>query len=399
MSGWSRAEEYVRLVLAIDHHLPGYVDAYFGPRELKRQDESVGKRSVPELAEIASDLASSLATDSTLENDRRAYLQGEIGAVGMVLRLLAGERLDIAEVTLGLYGLSPEWVSEAVFDAAHENLSSILPGTGNLHDRMQAFDDATLVPEDRLEMAMEALVQSFRRKADSTFQLPEGEVLEVRYVHDKPWLAFSWYLGNLASKIEFNLDLPYRPLDLPYLISHEAYPGHHTEHCMKDRRLVMQLGYLEHSIFPCLAPSALIVEGIAESAMDIILSPGELVECLRSILEMVGLPADQAPLHAGLRAAARPLADVTNNAILLLYRENASDKEVIDYIKRYRLWNDQRAQAALRFHKDPLWGSYGFTYVYGQRAVSAFVRQSNSPAVGFRRLLEEEIAPSALGRN
>ena len=31
MSTESIAEEYVRLALAIGQHLPGYIDAYFGP--------------------------------------------------------------------------------------------------------------------------------------------------------------------------------------------------------------------------------------------------------------------------------------------------------------------------------------------------------------------------------
>ena len=34
MSKWKNARAFVELAFAIDKHLPGYVDAYFGPEEI-----------------------------------------------------------------------------------------------------------------------------------------------------------------------------------------------------------------------------------------------------------------------------------------------------------------------------------------------------------------------------
>jgi hypothetical protein len=43
---WSQAAAYLQLALSIDRHLPGFVDAYFGPAEHRR---AVGERAKPPL--------------------------------------------------------------------------------------------------------------------------------------------------------------------------------------------------------------------------------------------------------------------------------------------------------------------------------------------------------------
>ena len=37
--------------------------------------------------------------------------------------------------------------------------------------------------------------------------------------------------------------------NLPRLVAHESYPGHHTEHCRKEAGLVGGLGQDEQTIF------------------------------------------------------------------------------------------------------------------------------------------------------
>jgi hypothetical protein len=56
-------QRYIRLALGIEQHIPGYVDAYFGPPEWRDQAE---KRSVTELVSEASDLAKALARDTEM---------------------------------------------------------------------------------------------------------------------------------------------------------------------------------------------------------------------------------------------------------------------------------------------------------------------------------------------
>jgi hypothetical protein len=40
------AEAYIRLALSIDHHVPGCVDAYYGPEDWRIQAEADGPRPI-----------------------------------------------------------------------------------------------------------------------------------------------------------------------------------------------------------------------------------------------------------------------------------------------------------------------------------------------------------------
>ena len=57
------AERYVKLGLALEAHLPGYVDAYYGPAAWRAEVEAAGARPVAELAIEADALAEALDAD------------------------------------------------------------------------------------------------------------------------------------------------------------------------------------------------------------------------------------------------------------------------------------------------------------------------------------------------
>jgi hypothetical protein len=399
MAIWGRAEQYILLALAIEQHLPGYVDAYYGPRSLKEAAARNGRQPLEALAATAGDLETSVLADDSLPQSRTAYLLGEIRAMRMTLELLQGERVDIADEAKSLYGISVDWTDESAFIEAHKALDQLLPGNGTLYDRSLAFSSANEVPPDRLAPALQSLVRAFHDQTRKRFSLPEDETLELAFVHDKPWTAYNWYLGNASSRIDFNLDVPLRAFDLPYLVAHEAYPGHHTEHSIKERILVDQLSYLEHSILPSLVPSALISEGIAEIGIEVLLSPGDVAEHLREALVAAGLPSDDVGLMVDAQIARDGLRDVRNNALLLLHRDGASDEQVLFYLKSFALLSDERAALVLRFSKDPLWRSYGFTYVYGPRLVGEYIKRSADRIGAFEQLLVQPLTPSLMRRD
>lgn len=80
--------EYVHLALALDQHLPGYVDAYFGPSDWQAQAKTDGPRPLPELAQRASRLATAVANTDTLDSQRKDFLTRHVLAMQTSLRLL-----------------------------------------------------------------------------------------------------------------------------------------------------------------------------------------------------------------------------------------------------------------------------------------------------------------------
>ena len=86
---------------------------------------------------------------------------------------------------------------------------------------------------------------------------------------DEPWWAFNYYLGDLASRVVLNIDVPTTGLDLVHLAAHEVYPGHHTEHAVKEQLPDREQGRIEEAIQLVPTPQAVLSEGIAEIGTDV----------------------------------------------------------------------------------------------------------------------------------
>ena len=148
------------------------------------------------------------------------------------------------------------------------------------------------------------------------YGLPDGETVEYQIVTDEPWSGFNYYLGGFRSRVAINADLPHRLSQLPHLVAHEAYPGHHTEHCRKERGLVGAGGRLEHTVFLVNTPECLVAEGLADLGIPASIGAGwgpwaeEIYADLKlgfdgALAERVSAVAAAAgPVPAGRRAAA-----------------------------------------------------------------------------------------------
>src|SRR3712207_9435931 len=80
--------------------------------------------------------------------------------------------------------------------------------------------------------------------------------------------------GDYRSRVAINADLPHRLGQLPHLAAHEAYPGHHTEHCRKELGLVERGSRLEHTALLVHTPECLPAEGLAHLGVQAPVGPG-----------------------------------------------------------------------------------------------------------------------------
>ena len=86
------ARDYLLLGLRLDQHLPGTVDGYFGPAELKARVDMEPLRPPARLAEDALALRSRLAAEVP-EPDRRHWLDLQLIAAETLARVKAGESI------------------------------------------------------------------------------------------------------------------------------------------------------------------------------------------------------------------------------------------------------------------------------------------------------------------
>lgn len=390
-------EDYVRLGLRLEKVAPGFVDGYFGPPALKAEVDGEGPPAPADLVRAAMRLADALPAQG-YEAMRAAYLARQVRAMETVSRQLAGERFDLVDEVERTFDIRVERTPEAVFEEALAIYAANLPGDGSLAERMEAHRRSQELPRDKAHLTLDLLTDAMaevRRRTAAFVELPTGEDVAIATVTNQPWGAYNWYLGAARSRIELNTDLPTNLAALLDTAAHEGYPGHHTEHALKEMRLYQEQGHLENSILLINTPECVIAEGIATMAAEMILAPGDARAWTEAhILPRAGLAPGAVDADA-LRRAGELLAGVRGNAVFMLHVDGRSDDDVAAYLMRYSLLNEARARKALEFLKSPLWRAYAFTYIYGKRLMQPLLQGPDRLAV-FTRLLTEPVYPSLL---
>ena len=383
---------YLELGLAAGRHVDGFVDAYYGPPDLRAAVEDEPLRDAESLAEDARRLAAALANGGAgLAPTRTRWLAAQLRGLETVAARLAGADVPYADEVERLYGVRPDRVPEERFAAAHERLDAVLPGTGSVSERYQAWLEGEPVPTERLEHLLVSLSEELRARAADAFGLPEGESVEFELVTGQPWSGYNYYLSGLRSRVAVNVDAPVPASFVTELVAHETYPGHHLEHAWKEARLVRERGWVEEAIFLIGTPQSLVSEGIAGIGAEVLL--GEAEEDLAAEqLRRVGVRYDP-DVARTVKRAREDLGAGPRNAALMIHEDGVSLDEARAYAARWALASEQRAERIVGFVNDPTWRAYVTTYTEGLRLCRAWVR---GDAGRFRRLLTEQLTTADL---
>jgi hypothetical protein len=385
------AQQYIELAHDIERLDPGYIDGYYGDEKWK----GAGGRTLEEMAEAVQGLRDAVPT--LHDRERRTFLTAQVSAMQTKIGLLRGEPIRYTSEVRGLYDIEPVRLSESEFDASIALLNELLPGEGEIAEREQQFRKQFVVDPDKLTLLLDVIIDELRQRTTHLVTLPEGDGFETRMVKNEPWSAYNWYLGDYQSRVDINTDLPIYLVGLPDLIAHEAYPGHHTEHALKEKLLWHIAERGEHSILLINAPECVVSEGIATRARRIVMSDADLADWLETdlapIAGLTGVPIRE---MLAIFKAKRHMRAVTNNAAILLHEDGATDEEAIAYIQRYRLASEQEARKSLSFIKHPNFRSYGFTYTVGADLLDELFEKKGTPHEWFKRLLTEPITPGVV---
>jgi hypothetical protein len=392
--------EYLLLGLRFDRIEEGYVDSFTGDSRLRRL---VADEPAPDPAGLAAQAQRLLAAlpdvprTRGFTDQRAGFIAAHLRALDCAGRKFAGEPVGFVDEVRDYFDVEISRGDPERYRAAHLRIEEVLGGSGPLAERMAVHRRTQEVPAHRLEEAIHAFSSALRDIVRATFPLPDGETVVYEVVTDKPWSGFNYYEGAYRSRVAVNADLKQQMSHLPVLVAHESYPGHHTEHCRKEAGLVAGLGQGEQTIFLVNTPQCLMAEGLADLALHAAVGDG-WGRWAAEIYADLGLRFDGERAEA-LSAAAGTLADVRQDAALMLHDEHRDADEVAAYLQRWLLVDESRARQMLKFLSSPLWRAYTSTYVEGYRLLRAWL--DNRPAgVGlterFGRLLDEPLTPSAL---
>lgn len=387
-------EEYVKIALAINEHLPGYVDSYFGPDQWMQEARQTGKIPLPDLAERVDLLANEISHEDGMDVQRKDFLARQVTAMQMSLRLLCGEKVSLSEEVSALYDVRPQWKDEASFEQAHRELDRLLPPGSSLEERNLNWKKLVEIPIEKVRELLPVITERLRERTRHKFDLPGEESFTVEFVTNQPWGAYNNYLGGYRSIIQINMDQPARIDLLPALVAHEGYPGHHTELSIKEHKLIGQKQYIEHVVALINSPSCVIAEGIATSALETVF-PDEALESWyrEELLPLAGLTEIDPKLILARQKVMELLDGLAGNTAFMLHDQNVSTDEIGAYLQSYGLYSETEVRQTIDFISNPLYRSYIFTYHVGYDLLKELFSKADRDAC-FRRLLEEPVTPS-----
>jgi hypothetical protein len=378
----SIAEGYVKLVLTVGQYDPLYVDAYYGPEEWKPSGKNLSFNS--NVYNQFNSAADSLLTEleslgqykaTELETLRYRYLYKQILAVKAKIAVLNGTELPFDLESKAFYDVSAPVQSEEYFQKIIDELNKLLPGKGNIDERIVNFKKRFQIPEEKVEAVFDAAINECRKRTGKYIQLPESEKFKVEYVEEKPWGAYNWYKGNFFSVIQIATDFPVY-IDSPVgLASHEGYPGHHVYNVLLEKTLVKDKGWIEYTVYPLYSPQSLIAEGTANYGVEILFPGDERIKFEKEVLfPLAGLDTTGADLYYKIDSLQEKLIGSGIFAARNYLDGAWTEEETVNWLQKFQLRTKERAEKYLSFIKT--YRSYVVTYDVGKKIISDYIEKN-----------------------
>ncbi|MFC2096432.1 hypothetical protein ACFLQ3_01885, partial [Bacteroidota bacterium] len=372
------AEDYVKVTLEAGLYDPYFVDAYYGPEEWKpeplTEDIEIPITELLNKVENINKQLELVNPDNLNKNLklRYIYLQKQLMAVKGRIELLGGKNFTFDEETVVLYDVeTPDYTLEH-FESLINDLNELLPGEGELTDRLTEFKKEFIIPKDKIEEVFNVAIEEARRRTLQYIDLPENENFKLEFVTDKPWGGYNWYKGNNFSLIQINTDLPVyieRAIDLA---SHEGYPGHHVYNCLLETNMVRNNKWVEFSVYPLYSPQSLIAEGTANYGIEMAFPNNEKIIFEKEVLfPLAGIDSSKADQYYKVLELVSKISYVRNAAAEAYLNGEKSKEETIDWLVKYALRTKESAEKSLSFFE--AYRSYIINYNVGLDMVRTYM--------------------------
>jgi len=269
------ARRFVRLAVALGERDTDSLDFYAGPAEFVadvRRNPSPLAAIKRDAAILAADLSSESGGSNATDSDRLRTMLADLGAIQARVDLLTGARLPYRTESIRFFGVAPEPVDSRRMEETRSSVAALVGHGGRLVDRFAAFSKRFIVARERLSSVLDAALQACRQQTLAHLMLPVDERVAIAFVDDRPWSAFSRYLGNHQTKIQVNTDYQFTVDQLLQMACHEGYPGHHTRNVLMASVRDAARSWPERWVQLTFSPGSLVSEASAMAAVDVAFS-------------------------------------------------------------------------------------------------------------------------------
>lgn len=369
------AERYVRLSLRVGQHSEYFVDAYYGPEAWRPNSLSDPLSSIEEQCCALIRLLETLSVSASSNLcQRQQFLTIQSKALLFYIEQLQGKTSTYQQECKRLYDASVPSYDAVHFDAILHQLEQLVPGEGNLNQRIARYREQFIVPPEKLSQVFDVAISEARERTLKHVELPECESFDVQLTNNQVWSAYNWYKGNSYSLIELNTDHPIFIERVIDLAAHEGYPGHHVFNALIEKHLVNERGWLEYSIYNLYSPVSLLAEGSANYGIEVAFPWDERLMFEQEVLfPLAGLNPSGAEQYYEIQRVLHQLSYADNLIAQQWMDDEIDDEQAIKLLMKYALNSEERAGQRLSFIKHNR--AYVMTYNYGQDLVKAYLAE------------------------
>ncbi len=394
---------YVQIGLAVSN-LDKMQYLYFGPKHLEESADE-DSRSLAELKSALGGLQDAVEKLEVPQDDehilRKTSLVGKLSAMQTRIDIVLGDTPSSFDAeTLGLFGVIVPHRSEKHFLGLIAQLDGLIPGEGNLTQRMQAFREQFVIPPEKLLPVMRAASDECRARTRKHIDLPEAEEIDIVITSDKPWVGFTHFLGKSKSNIYINKDVPVHIERAIELGCHEAYPGHHVHASLIEEKLLEKRGWVENSFHVLYGPAAIIAEGAANFGVDLAFTRSERIAFEKqTLIPLAGLDDSNLELYYRFVDLLDELNFARNEAARMYLYGGKTREESILWLMKHGL--ETRPTASQRLDFIEALRSYVIAYNYGKTIVSDYVERVGGDDIiarwrAFNYVLTNPVSPANL---
>jgi hypothetical protein len=360
----------VRLAVALGERDPDSLDFYAGPADLVA-DQRRSPLPLPEIKREAETLSARVLREAPVDPAgaaRARELVADLTAIAARVDLLTGTRLPYDKESHVFFGLAPGPLDEHRLSDIRSQIANVVGRDGRLVDRYSAFAARVTIAADRLPAVMNAALDECRRRTVAHLALPPGERVTLEFVRDKPWSAFSRYLGDARSVIQINTDFRFTVDQALQVACHEGYPGHHTRNTVMTSRSKTVDRWPERSVQLMFSRQALASEASAMLAADVAFSPAERAGFERDrLLPLAGLDPAGADQHVAIERLVADLQVVQADVARRYLDGHLEFARAVAALEEQALV--PHAEAVIKYVNE--YRSYVTTYTAGRAIVAA----------------------------
>lgn len=372
--------EYIKIALEIGEKDKDFVDAYYGPEEYKPIESSADvflkKEYIQRINLLQNDLKNvALKTSDLTIANRANWMIDQLTSFKRRVEIFSGETTDFDKESFELFGVVAPKYKKEYFDDLLKELDNIVPGSGNLNQRISKITDKFVIPEDKLDIVFKAAIEEARKRTKVYYELPKNEKFTLEYVKGTSWSGYNWYKGDYNSLIQINTDLPIyidRAIDLA---CHEGYPGHHIYNLLLEKKLYRDLNIQEISLYPLFSPQSLIAEGTANYGIEVAFPGNEKIEFTKNVLlPLAGIDTNGIDLFFRINELKGKLNFARNEVGRGLLNLTMSNEDAMQWLTKYNLMSKEGAEKSIKFIIK--YRSYIINYNYGLELVRNYIERN-----------------------